>query len=91
MCVTYNTHVEFTFHTNTEFTMSEVEQYELAEREMEILTRQTGKPCKIIAGEHGTYQAVVIGSCGHFDAGISKPANRTEPLAIEDEGVLLEF
>ena len=69
--------------------LNEVTEYENAEREMEALEAATGKPCKIIAGPNGTYQAVVIGSCAHFDFGISTKSTRETPAMIPDEGIEL--
>ena len=65
--------------------MTETQNYEEAERQMEALERETGKPCKIIARPAGTYGAVVVGSCGHFDAVGSVRITHGEPLELEDE------
>jgi len=71
--------------------MTETQNYEAAERKMEALELETGKPCKIIAGPAGTYGAVVVGSCGHFDALGSVRITHGEPLELveEDCGVAL--
>jgi len=69
----------------------EIEEYTKAEQELEALEALTGKPCKIIAGDTGTYQAVVIGSVAHFDTNGSRRINRTTPMLTPDEGVKLEW
>ena len=51
---------------------TEARNYEAAEREMEALELETGRTCKIVTDGKGNYQAVVIGSCGHFDSGASR-------------------